>query len=194
MKVGVIALAVLGGFTVGRSEAATNSCLAAMSLLSTMSTECGATFSRPIHIREDWTGTGLCTNAHFRSLRRVIEEEWIAVFPRVLDQSTNEVERLVLIAAGAATNEVDYLSRMDVMSDLVLSNRLSTFELCYFDNRCSDENKFAGSALLRRYDEPAVSNLIIKVRSAGGFQDGVEDIFSGEAKRLFEDAVYDGAL
>ena len=61
-------------------------------------------------------------------------------------------------------------------------------------NRSADVSHSATSALVRRYDEPSISNLIMKVNAAGGISGGVADIFSGEEKRGYEDAVREGLI
>lgn len=100
----------------------------------------------------------------------------------------------MIIAASAVNNEADYLARIDFLADLVLSNRVSSIELTYFENRCADVSHFAASALVRRYNEPAISNLIMKVNAAGGISGGVSDIFSGEENRWYENAVREGLI
>jgi len=153
----------------------------------------GGRFPQSILILEDWQGTGILTNGHFRLLQGAASNQWQSVWAS-LNCLTNSDDRLVVIAAGAANNEADYLARISFLADMVLSNKVSSVELRYFVNRCSDVNHFVASTLVRRYDEPSVSNLIMKVNAAGGFPGGVSDIFSGEDKRWYENAVREGLI
>ena len=150
-------------------------------------------FPSSIQIREDWNGTGMSANRHFNSLRNFASNHWQNVLVN-LNCFTNQDDRLIVIAACAVTNEADYLARIDCLADMVLSNRAATVELTYFENRSADISHFAASALVRRYNEPSISNLIMKVNSAGGISGGVADIFSGEEKRWYESAVREGLI
>ena len=117
-------------------------------------------YPRSISILEDWRDTGISSNQHFNVLRGVVGNQWRDAWIS-LNSITNKDDRLMIIAAGAANNEADFLARIDFLADLVLSNRVSSVELTYFENRCADISHFAASALVRRYNEPAISNLIL---------------------------------
>ena len=153
----------------------------------------GRRFPSSIQIREDWKGTGISANRHFNSLQNFASNHWQNVLLN-LNCLTNQDDRLIVIAACAVNNEEDYLARIDCLADMVLSNRATTVELTYFVNRSADVSHSATSALVRRYDEPSISNLIMKVNAAGGISGGVADIFSGEEKRGYEDAVREGLI
>lgn len=150
-------------------------------------------FPSSIQIREDWNGVGISANRHFNSLRNFASNHWQNILAN-LNCFTNQNDRLIIIAACAANNEADYLARIGCLSGMVLSNRATTVELTYFENRSADISHFAASALVRRYNEPSISNLIMKVNAAGGISGGVADIFSGEEKQWYEDAVREGLI
>jgi len=171
----------------------TNTADSVRSTLSSLRADYGARFPRAGLIREDWNGTRIATNRYFCALQGVVTNQWRDVLS-CLPGVTNQDDRLIVIAAGAANSESDYLARIDTMADMVLSNKVSTFELIYFRNRCSAANHYAESVFLRRYNENAISNLIMKVKVAGGLPEDVSEIFSGEGKRWYETAVREGLI
>lgn len=177
------------------ATAATNVVEEVNSILRTLRSDYGQErdFPRSIQIREDWNGTGMSANRHFNALRNFVSNHWQNVLAN-LNCFTNQDDRLIVIAACAVNNEADYLARIDCLADQVLSNRAATVELTYFENRSADISHFAASALVRRYNEPSISNLIMKVNSAGGISGGVANIFSGEEKRWYETAVQEGLI
>ena len=108
--------------------------------------------------------------------------------------STNQSERLIVMASGVVMGEERYLACISSVADMVLSNKLTSSELRFYKMRCSILDHRATSSLVRRYQEPAISNLIMKLHAAGAYPQGVSDIFSGEAKEFYLDAVHDGLI
>ena len=192
MKTSLFCIVVLWSAYV---TAATNAVEEINSILRSLRSDYGQERGFPslIQIREDWRGAGISANRHFDSLRNIASNHWQNVLTN-LNCFTNQDDRLIVIAACAVNNEEDYLARIGCLADMVLSNRATTVELTYFENRTADISHFAASALVRRYNEPSISNLIMKVNAAGGISGGVADIFSGEEKRWYESAVREGLI
>lgn len=108
--------------------------------------------------------------------------------------TTNHNERLIVIYAGVGLGETNFLVRINQMADFVLSNKVSLTELRFYKVQCGISDHHATSSLIRRYQEPSISNLIMKLNAVGAYPQGVSDIFSGEAKELYLDAVHDGVI
>ena len=100
-------------------------------ILHLMHEEYGQRFPRESMIKDDWEETRLTTNRLFHQLRQIVTNHWRDVLLN-LSSTTNQGDRLILISAGTADNESDYLDRVVTMADMVLSNKVSSFELVYF--------------------------------------------------------------
>ncbi len=141
---------------------------------------------------EDWKSENVTTNAGFIALEQAVNSNWRAVLSGIAEVTTNREDRLVLMAALSCSGETNFLQRIDAVADMVISNQLTLGEMFFFENRCYGRDHFAASVLVRRCHEPAVSNLIRKVETAGGYPDGTDNLFNGEAKRSYEAGVESG--
>jgi len=137
-------------------------------------------------LRNEWAELGVRETPQFGSVRQIVTSEWVQVVSRLSDISTNENERLVALAAGYSQTEDEYLQRIGVLADAVSSNQISQAEMRFYRITCVAENCHATSVLIRSYDVPAVSNLILKLSGIGYFPEGTAYIFNGEAKALDE--------
>jgi len=135
----------------------------------------------------DWVDTGLATVSGFTSIREVSTNNWKDVVGCLSDVTSNKVERFVVLAAGVAETASEYTNRIDVLAECVLSNRISQVELRFYKVNCARAHPAATRVLIRDFDIPCVSNLIMKLYAAGGYPEGVSDIFSGAARRLCEE-------
>lgn len=149
---------------------------------------------RPFVILNDWEGLNIQTNADFESLSRIVSTSWGDVLNLMPEISTNQAERLIVVAAGVVVGETNFLTRVDQMADMVLSNKISSVELRFYKTQYSISDHYAVSVLVRRYQEPSISNLIMKLNTAGAYPQGVSHIFNGAAKELYLDAVHDGLI
>ena len=149
---------------------------------------------RPIILLNDWQGFNMTTNASFARLSQLVTNRWEEVLYTMPEISTNEAERLIVMASGVVRGEDRFISCIISVADMVLSNKLTSAELRFYKTRCSIADHYAASSLVRRYQEPAISNLIMKLNAAGCYPQGVSDIFSGDAKELYLDAVHDGLV
>lgn len=149
---------------------------------------------RLLMILNDWGGLNMQTNTDFRHLSQVVTNSWSDVLYMMPELSTNQSERLIVMAAGTVTGEQRYLYSVETAADMVLSNKINAAELRFFINRCTIADHRAVSTLLFRYQEPAISNLIMKLHSAGAYPQGVKDIFTGEEKESYLDALHDGMI
>lgn len=144
------------------------------------------------YLREE----GVCfrSNDHFKAIATILSNGWRDVWWNLPDISSNANDRLIVLAASIKPSESDFLSKLDILADLVLSNKVSQSEFKWYWSEYAIVDHFSGSAMVRRYAESSVSNLIMKVQAAGCFPRGVRDIFNGEAKEFYEDAVHDGLI
>lgn len=149
---------------------------------------------RPLVILNDWEGLNVQTNVDFENLSRIVANRWGEVLSLMPEISTNQAERLVVVAAGVGVGETNFLARIGQMADMALSNRVSAAELRFYKTQCSIADHHAVSSLVRRYQEPPISNLIMKLNAAGAYPQGVSRIFSGEAYEFDLDAVHDGLV
>lgn len=149
---------------------------------------------RPLVIVNDWEGLNIQTNVDFENLSQIVTTSWDEVLSLMSEISTSQAERLIVVAAGVGVGETNFLSRVEKMADMVLSNKVSAAELRFYKTQCSIVDHHAVSALVRRYQEPPISNLIIKLNRAGAYPQGVSQIFNGEAKEFYLDAVHDGLI
>lgn len=143
-------------------------------------------------LREGWEDFGITSNADFIALRQCMSTNWTNAIRNLSEISTNRCVRLVVIASMAEGGVTNFLSRVDEMTNLVISNRVDVGELRFFRQRCYDVDPDAASVLVREYQDPAISNLIMKIFRAGGFPSGVNSIFDGTSKALYEDMSSDG--
>lgn len=149
---------------------------------------------RKHYLSNEWEFVNLGTNEFFIALSRAVSNDWSVALACLPNVSTNDSERMMIVAAGTIAGESNFLARIDVAADMVLSNKLTSSELVFYRTQCSIADHYAASSLVRRYHEPAISNLIMKLNAAGCYPRGVSDIFSGDAKELYLDAVHDGLI
>ena len=123
-------------------------------------------------------------------MARMVADEWPCALADMDSITTNLNERLMVVYAGVGGGETNFLVRISQMADFVLSNKVSLAELRFYKTQCGLFDHHATSSLIRRYQEPAISNLIMKLYAAGAYPQGVSDIFSGEAKESYLDAVH----
>lgn len=149
---------------------------------------------RPLLLLNDWGRLGVVTNAAFVNLSHVVTNRWNEVLAAMPEIAKDQAERLVVMGAGVVVGEERYLGCVSAVADMVMSNKLTVTELQFYRTQCSLADHYAASSLVRRYQEPAVSNLIMKLNAAGAYPQGVSHIFSGEEKELYLDAVHDGLV
>ena len=149
---------------------------------------------KPLLILNDWEELNVWTNSDFRSLSQSVTNNWKEVLSLMPEVSTNQSERLIIMAAGVVRGEDQFLARIESLADAVLSNKVNVTEFRFYKTQCAIVDHYAASSLVRRYQEPAISNLIMKLSSAGVYSQGVSRIFSGEEKELYLDAVHDGLI
>ena len=144
-------------------------------------------------LRED----GICfqSNVHFRAIATMLSNGWQEVWSDLPEVLSNANDRLIVLAASIKPSESDFLSKIDALADLVLSNKVSRSELTWYWSEYALTDHHSASALIRRYAEPSVSNLVLKLDAANCL-DGHNKtaIFSGEEKSDYEDAVHDGLI
>ena len=139
-------------------------------------------------------GLNLYETQFFRSLQEVVTNDWELTLRALQTISTNEVHRRLVLAAGRPYSEGEYLFRMGIASELVQSNELPLACLKYYKRRSMAFAPRITSVFVCRYEDPVVSNLIMRLDAQGLFSGGVNTIFSGESKELYLDAVHEGLV
>lgn len=154
----------------------------------------GVTDASYSEMKENWDGLNIETNCGYQMIEKVLSNHWESAFSRIDEVATNREDRLVLLAAGSCSGQTNFLLRMSCLVDLALAGRLSLMELKFFETQCMLKDSWGASVLVREYYRPNVSNLILKIERAGGYPNGVTNIFNGADKELYEDAVFDGLI
>ena len=162
--------------------------------LSLLKRQMGGDIPEYHQLRNEVHEFGLSSNATFRAMAQMVAAEWPCALANMDSITTNLNERLMVVYAGVGGGETNFLVRISQMADFVLSNKVSLAELRFYKTQCGIFDHHATSSLIRRYQEPAISNLIMKLHTAGAYPQGVSDIFSGEAKESYLDAVHDGLI
>ena len=155
---------------------------------------CGRSRLRSFLLLNEWDDLNIATNSAFARLSQFVTNHWDEVLAAMPEISTNQSERLVVMASGVVSGEDRYLACISSVADMVLSNKLTSAELLFYKTRCGIADHRTTSSLVRRYQDPAISNLIMKIYAAGGYPQGVSDIFSGDANEFYLDAVHDGLI
>lgn len=162
--------------------------------LSLLKQQMGGNIPEYHQLRNEVHELGLSSNSTFQAMAQIVAGEWPCALADMDSITTNQNERLMVIYAGVGVGETNFLERIGQMADFVLSNKVSLAELRFYKTQCGIFDHQATSSLVRRYQEPAISNLIMKLNAVGVYPQGVSDIFSGEAKELYLDAVHDGVI
>ena len=162
--------------------------------LSRIAASYGKNRLRPFVILNDWEALNMQTNVDFGTLSQIVTNRWDDILGIMPEISTNQAARLVVLAAGAGAGEADFLARIEKITDMVFSNKISSAELRFYKTQCGIIDHHAASSLVRRHQEAPISNLIMKLNAAGAYPQGVSSIFSGEEKELYLDAVHDGLI
>ena len=162
--------------------------------LMSLKQQLGDSLSDYRQLREEIHELGLITNSTFVTMSQYVSANWTNVIAGIDLITTNSNERLLVLYAGVGAGETNFLSRIDCLADMVSSNSVSLAELRFYKTQCAIVDHSAANSLIVRYQEPAISNLIMKLNAVGIYPQGVSDIFSGEAKELYLDAVNDGLI
>jgi len=191
MRKQVMSFAIASVVLVADANASTNVINVVTQRLHALRAEMSPCWPTIGEVLNDWEECRIGEKSQFGAMRCVVTNSWPEIVARLSDISSNEVERLVILAAGVSGSEEEYLYRIDLLADGVSSNRITHAEIGFYRLRCSVENRSATSVLIRRYNVPAISNLIMKLSRVGYYPEGTSYIFSGEAKSL--DESYDEA-
>jgi len=95
--------------------------------------------------------------------------------------ATNEISRLVLLTAWWGGNDSLYLDGLSRSLDLAIDGTLSREDIDWY--RTGHRNERRGNILALRYDEPGITNLVLRYYGYMGETNNCNRILSGEAKR-----------
>jgi len=103
--------------------------------------------------------------------------------------ATNEMSRMILLSAWWGGNDNLYLDGLSRSLDLAIEGSLRREDIDWY--RSGHRNERRGNILALRYDDPCVSNLVVRYCGFMGETNNCHRILSGEAKRdllqYFED-------
>ena len=127
----------------------------------------------------------------YMPLVRAMSNCWREVLRSLDSYATNRVDRMLVANTGWWYGEDEYIGYVDALSGLVSSNRISSVEFDAFEMAAWNNHTIA-SSLCRRYNEPAVSNLVHRILSFSSRSNKWARVMSGEAKRCYEEQVAEG--
>ena len=109
------------------------------------------------------------------------------------DYTTNVIDRVLLENTATFLGEEAYLGYLSILADKVISQEIPLEELeCLRMNAW--HNHAVSSVLYRRYQDPAVSNLVLKLQSAGVGTNTCHRILSGEVNAHYSTLLEKGHL
>jgi len=94
--------------------------------------------------------------------------------------ATNEISQLMLLSAWWGGDDSMYLNGLSRCLDLTVSGTLSRNDLMWY--RFGHRNDRRGCILALRYNEPGVSNLVIRLCNYTGETNYCSRVLSGEAR------------
>ncbi len=132
----------------------------------------------------------------YRPIIAIMSNNWQAVLASLDTYATNRVERLILINTGWWCGDAEFMGYASVLADKVAAGQLDRQEFDSFIlNSVFSEGYHGLYALTLRYDEPAVSNLVEKIRPYTSFPSEYwTKVLSGEEKTRFLQDRADGLL
>ena len=129
----------------------------------------------------------------FVPLVDIVSNNWQEIFLRIDNYATNVVDRILIENTSYFLGEDAYLECLSHLAGKVIANEISFEELeCLQANAW--HNHAVASALYRRYQEPAVSNLVIKLQRAGVSTNKCQRILSGEENAHYHSLLVKGHL
>lgn len=131
--------------------------------------------------------------AVFSPIVEIMSNNWQEVLMDIDDYATNVIDRVLLENTASFLGEDAYLGYLSMLADKVISDEIPLEELERLQVN-SWHNHAVSSALYRRYQEPAVSNLVIKLQQAGVSTNKCQRILSGEANAHYQSLLVKGHL
>ena len=133
---------------------------------------------------------------NYRPIVAIMSNNWQTVLASLDTYATNRAERLLLINTGWWCGDGEFMGYASVLADKVSAGQLDSREFDSFIlNSVFSEGYHGLYSLTLRYDEPAVSNLVEKIRPYTSFPSNYwEEVLSGEARTRFLQDREDGLL
>lgn len=133
---------------------------------------------------------------HYRPIIAIMSNHWQTVLASLDAYATNRAERLILINTGWWCGDAEFMGYASVLADKVAAGQLDSHEFDSFVlNSVYSEGYHGLYVLTLRYDEPAVSNLVEKIRPYTSFPGEYwTKVLSGEEKTKFLQDRADGLL
>ena len=132
----------------------------------------------PEYIRE--FGVPLKRYSSYQELVGLVSSNQEAVCANFSVCATNELSRLVLLASWWGGNDDLYISGLSHSLDLAIAGVVSREDLDWY--RMGHFNIRRGNILALRYDEPGISNLVVRLYGFTGETNACSRILSGEAR------------
>lgn len=177
MKSMMIGMVVLLGMT-GISQ--TNDLVSCVrsSVSSVVSSLPQGLWGEPSQIRE--FGTNPANLPGYRELVGIVSNNQDFVCTNFNNCATNEISRMMLLSAWWGGDDSLYISGLSHCLDLVVSGVLTRDDLAWY--RFGHRNESRCCILSLRYDEPGVSNLVIRLCNYTGEIEACRRILSGESR------------
>ena len=131
--------------------------------------------------------------AVFSPIVAIMSNNWHEVMLHVSEYATNAIDRILLENTGSFLGEDAYLGYLSLLADKVVSNEISLVEFEKFQVNAW-HNHPVSSVVYRRYQDPVVSNLVIKFQQAGVNTNRCQWILSGQAAEHYQKLLDDGHL
>ena len=132
----------------------------------------------PEYIREFGVPLGRCPS--YQDLVGLVSSNQEAVCTNFSMCATNELSRMVLLASWWGGNDDLYISGLAHSLDLAIAGVVTREDLDWY--RMGHFNIRRGNILALRYDEPGISNLVVRLYGFTGETNACSRILSGEAR------------
>lgn len=132
----------------------------------------------PEYLRE--FGFPLKRHAAYRELVGVVSNNQEAICSNFTGCATNELSRMVLLAAWWGGDEPLYLNGLSRSLDLAIDGIVTRNEFDWY--RKGHRNVRRGNILALRYDEPGMSNLVMRLYGYTGETNALRRVLSGETR------------
>lgn len=120
----------------------------------------------------------LSQSSGYRNFAGIVSNRWEYVVTNLSELATNQWERLVTIGVGKTYDEDFYLSACTRLADLEQAGSITSKELLFM---LSSSRTNIDMCVVSRYREPAVTNLVEKLRRVIPCDTYWDSVLSGEA-------------
>lgn len=142
-----------------------------------------------LSIHESLNFDQFATNRAYRAFAASISNEWRTVLVDFRRLGTNETDRLAVLGVGKCFDENFFIAYCKSVADLQAKGMVSERELEW---ALASGRTDLDTCLLRRYAEPEVKSLVLKLKSAFPKNGGWDGILTGRAYTNYVEEVEAG--